>query len=273
MALPPRIFSIDSDETESRRLIRRHEVWRPCFLDLWKQAGIAEGMRVFDISPGPGDTSFDLSRLVGPSGFVVAIEHPDRFVRTIIRRARDRQLANIAVLGADIAHYTWPSDGADAIWGSWALLNVDARENLIAGLRNALKPGGVLVMQEYCDYGAWKLAPRSTEFEAYVSRIVEYWHDGGRDLDVGIALPKFLREAGFEVELVRPQIFAARPDDAIWHWPSGGARRYAAFMAELGVIARDDAETIDAVLKDYEAEDSSVMLTPGVLQIVARKRG
>jgi hypothetical protein len=144
---------------------------------------------------------------------------------------------------------------------------------MIASLHRALRPDGVIMLQEYCDYGAWRLAPRSSEFDDYISRTIAYWSDGGRDLDAGIVLPGLLREAGFEIELVRTQIFAARPNDAMWSWSSLLARRYASVLAERGAIARDHAQGVDTVLNEYEADDSSVMLTPGVLQIVARKRG
>ena len=43
-------------------------------------------------------------------------------------------------------------------------------------------------------------------------------------------------------------------------------------MAERGAIARDEAQNIEAVLNDYETDGDSIMLTPGVFQIVARKR-
>jgi hypothetical protein len=37
-------------------------------------------------------------------------------------------------------------------------------------------------------------------------------------------------------------------------------------------MARGDVENIENVLDTYEANDSSIMLTPSVFQIVARKR-
>jgi hypothetical protein len=67
-------------------------------------------------------------------------------------------------------------------------------------------------------------------------------------------------------------VFAARPKDAIWSWSSLLARRYASFLAEHGAMARGDVENIENVLDTYEANDSSIMLTPSVFQIVARKR-
>lgn len=272
MGVAEKLFTIDSDETEARRLIHRHNIWRPSFLELWKGAGLREGMRVLDIAPGPGDSAFDLAALVGPDGFVVGAEHPKRFARNMIARARQRQIKNMAVLGVDIETYPWPEAIMDAVWGSWALLHIEDRVSAIASLRRVLRPGGILMLQEYCDYRGWRLAPRSGEFDEYISRTIAYWNDGGRDLDAGIALPGLLREAGFEIEYVRTQTFAVRPHDAIWSWSSHLARRYAAVMAERGAIARDEAQNIEAVLNDYETDEDSIMLTPGVFQIVARKR-
>jgi demethylmenaquinone methyltransferase/2-methoxy-6-polyprenyl-1,4-benzoquinol methylase len=267
-----RFFTIDSDETEARRLVHRHRIWRQSFRELWDCAGLREGMRVLDLAPGPGDSSFDLAGRVGPTGLVIGAEYRNRFAQSMIARARKREIQNLMVLSIDLAAYAWPKEIVDAIWGSWALLHVQNRPSLIEGLHRALKPQGMILLQEFCDYGSWRLAPRSSEFDSYISRVINYWSEGGREIDAGIALPQLLREAGFEIEIVRPQMFAARPKDAIWSWSSLLARRYALFLAEHGVMARDDAQGIETVLDAYEANDNSIMLTPSVFQIVARKR-
>jgi len=267
-----RLFAIDSDEIEARRLIHRHKIWQRSFHELWHSAGLAGGMRVIDLAPGPGDSSFDLAHLVGPSGFVVGVEHTDKFASQMIARARKRKIANLAVLGVDLETYHWPAEIADAIWGSWAFLHIRNRGQLLERLRGALCTHGIIILQEYCDYRSWRLAPRSTEFDEYISRTISYWRDGGRDLDAGIALPGLLRETGFEIVSARTQTFAARPKDDIWSWSSHLARRYASVLADRGALARDDAAALGTVLDEYEADESSIMLTPGVFQIVARKR-
>jgi ubiquinone/menaquinone biosynthesis C-methylase UbiE len=266
------LFTIDSDETEAHRLSQRHNTWRASFRELWDYAGLREGMRVLDLAPGPGDSSFELAERVGPNGLVVGIEYRNRFAQRVIETARQRELQNLMVLNIDLAAYTWPKGIADAIWGSWALLHVQNRPALIEGLHRALRPDGVILLQEYCDYGSWRLAPRSGAFDSYISRVINYWSEGGREIDAGISLPQLLRDASFEIEIVRPQVFAARPKDAIWSWSSLLARRYASFLAEHGAMARGDVENIENVLDTYEANDSSIMLTPSVFQIVARKR-
>jgi ubiquinone/menaquinone biosynthesis C-methylase UbiE len=266
------LFTIDSGETEARRLIHRHKIWRESFRELWEYAGLREGMRVLDLAPGPGDSCFDLAERVGPAGLVVGIEYRNPLAQIMIERAREREIQNLLVLNIDLAAYAWPKDVVDAVWGSWALLHVQDRPSLIEGLHRALRPEGVILLQEYCDYGSWRLAPRSDDFDSYISRVIRYWSEGGREIDAGINLPQLLREAGFEIEVVRPQMFAARPKDALWSWSSLLARRYASFMADHGAMARGDVENIESLLDEYEANENSLMLTPSVFQIVARKR-
>src|SRR5262249_41933763 len=98
---------IEPHEAESRRLGMRHQVWRPYFLDLWQRAGIRSGQTVVDAHAGPGFCSFDLADLVGPNGYVVGLERPDRFGKMMDSLARIRSFSNIGVLETDALDYEW----------------------------------------------------------------------------------------------------------------------------------------------------------------------
>jgi SAM-dependent methyltransferase len=265
------LYFIEPHEDEAARLALRHRVWRPSVLELWQSAGIGSGMTVIDACAGPGHAAFDLAGLVGAQGRVIGMERPKGFARTMAAEARAHGLSNLAVMEVDIARYAWPTALADAVWSCWGLNLARDPGLLVDKIARALKPGGTAIFQEYYDYESWRLAPHSTAFEIFVSDVADFWREGGRDLDVGLTLPRLLEDAGLRIETYRPVVFATRPSDIVWKWPSMGARHYAPVLVDAGVVAPDTAETICGILDEYEADPASLMLTPGVLQIVARK--
>lgn len=264
-------YVIGTHDAEIERLGLQHRVWRPCVLDFWRLAGLTEGMTVIDAGAGPGYAAADLSEIVGPNGHVVAVERSHRFVSALKSRATTQELSNIEAVESDLLDYDWPKDFAARIWCRWVLAFVTDPAKVLRGMVQALKPGGALMLHEYYDYASWHLAPRSPEFEAYVAKVIASWRATGGEPDIGLALPRLLSDLGLEVELVRPVVFAAHPDDFVWQWPTTFARSNAYVMAENGVIPRAEAERIDTILAQYEADPAAMVITPGVLQIVARK--
>lgn len=266
-------YVIGTHDAEIERLGLQHRVWRPSVLDFWRLAGLREGMTVIDAGAGPGYAAADLSEIVGPHGRIIAVERSHRFVAALTARAKAHRLSNTEAIESDLLDYEWPVDAADRIWCRWVLAFVTDPAKVLRGMVQALKPGGALMLHEYYDYASWHLAPRSADFEAYVAKIIASWRANGGEPDIGLALPRLLSDLGLEVELVRPVVFAAHPDDFVWQWPTTFARSNAYVMAENGGISKEEAARIDMILAQYEADPAAMVITPGVLQIVARKAG
>lgn len=262
-----RSYVIGTHDAEIARLGLQHRVWQPSVLELWQKAGLTEGQTVIDAGAGPGYASRDLAGIVGHTGRVVALERSHRFITAI----RTLNIPNIEPVETDLLDYAWPEAMADAVWCRWVLAFVNDPAKVLAGMARILKPGGVLVIQEYFDYAAWRLAPRSQAFEDYVATIIAHWRQSGGDSDIGLALPRLLTNLGLTIRLARPVVFATQPRDYVWRWPAAFARSHAHTLANAGVIA--SAHAIHDVLAAYEADPNSVMFTPGVLQIVAQKAG
>ncbi|HEY1963250.1 MAG TPA: methyltransferase domain-containing protein [Rhizomicrobium sp.] len=264
-----RSYVIGTQDAEIARLGLQHRVWRASVLDFWQRGGITVGQTVIDAGAGPGFATADLAEIVGSSGRVIAIERSRRFLDAL--RARD--FPNVDAIEADLTEYDWPTSVADRIWCRWVLAFVTDPAHAIAGMARALKPGGAILFQEYWDYSAWRLAPYCREFEDYVAKVIESWRAAGGEPDIGLALPRLLAENRLAIEFVRPVVFTPRPREFAWHWPAAFARGYAATMVQQDRIAPADAAAIDEILSRYEGDPNAFMVTPGVLQIVARKSG
>lgn len=266
-----RSYVIGTQDSEIERLGVQHRVWRASVLDFWRLGGLTQGMTVIDAGAGPGHATLDLAEIVGPTGRVIALERSRRFLDALEARAAARGLANITSIEADLVEFGWSGLAADRLWCRWVLAFVNDPAIVVRGMAKALKPGGALLLHEYYDYASWRLAPHSALFEDYVGRIIARWRATGGEPDIALALPHLLNDAGLKVESVGPVVFAAGMNDFAARWPMGFAREYLPAMVSNGDVTVDESEALICLLDATEADSNALVITPGVLQIVARK--
>jgi SAM-dependent methyltransferase len=266
-------YVIGTHDAEIERLGVQHRVWRASSLDLWNIAGLNTGMTVIDAGAGPGYATLDAAEIVGASARVIAVERSHRFLENLRAAAAARHLHNIELIESDLLEFEWPEAVADFVWCRWVLAFAADPEAVLRGVARSLKPGGVFVAHEYYDYGAWRLAPHSPIFEIYVAKIIAKWRAAGGEPDIGLELPRLLPRVGLEIEFVRPTVFSARMCEFPARWPNGFARGYLPAMLQEGEITAAEATEISELLDRYEADPNALVMTPGVLQLVARKSG
>jgi hypothetical protein len=159
---------------------------------------------------------------------------------------------------------------ADAAWARWIFAFVKHPRDLVTRVRSALKPGGVLVLHEYIDYGAWRVSPRSAPHEEFVEIVMKSWRANGGEPDIG--LPRWLAELGFEIRSLLPIVDVIRPSDFTWQWPRSfidvGVQR----LLDLGQLSKTQASTIRAAFAATESSPEALMVTPTVLEIIAERR-
>jgi SAM-dependent methyltransferase len=162
--------------------------------------GLREGSAVADVGAGDGFFTIRLARRVGPSGRVYPVELGDAAVAQLGRRAADASLPQVEpVRGApDDPHL--PRGVLDAALIVNAYHEMPQYEAMLRHLRDALKPGGRLVLVE-----PWSPKRRRESREDQV-----------RDHLIAPELAEGeLRAAGFEVSLRRDD-FVTREDRGDW---------------------------------------------------------
>jgi SAM-dependent methyltransferase len=266
-----RSYVIGTHDAEIERLGVQHRVWRASVLDFWRLGGLTEGMTVIDAGAGPGHATLDLAEIVGPTGRVIALERSRRFLDALEARAAQRGLTNIQTIETDLADFDWTGISADRLWCRWVLAFVPNPTAIVRDMAQSLKPGGAALIHEYYDYGSWHMAPPSPLFDDYVTRIIASWRATGGEPDIALALPGLLADAGLSVEAARPVVFTARMNDVASRWPMGFAREYLPTAVANGAVSAAESETLSALLSEYEANPDAFVITPGVLQLMARK--
>jgi ubiquinone/menaquinone biosynthesis C-methylase UbiE len=140
-------YVLGHTNAEQLRLIRQARVLAPFTNRLFRDAGIASGMRVLDIGCGMGDVTMLAAQLVGPTGRVVSIDRDQASIETAQRRVSAIGLENVRFHQADLLTFE-DAEPFDAIVSRLVLEFVPDTTAAIKRLRDLLRPGGVMAFQE-----------------------------------------------------------------------------------------------------------------------------
>jgi len=267
-----RDYVLGTHDEEIQRLGLQHRVWRPRALAAWQAAGFTVGQTLLDLGCGPGYAALDLAEIVGPGGRVIALDRSRRFLDALDATARQRGLAHLETVEVDLEQGELPAVKADGAWGRWVLAFLRHPRELLARVRESLRPGGALVLHEYLHYRTWRMAPRCAELEEFVERVVESWHATGGEPDVGLDLPHWLETLDFEIRHLRPVVEMVGPSDFVWQWPHAfldvGLRR----LVDLGYVDAERARQMGQAIAAAAARPHARMVLPMAIEIVARRR-
>jgi len=259
-------YVLGTHDDEIARLGLQHEVWKAAALAAWQRAGISVGATVIDLGSGPGFAAVDLADVDGPTGRVHALDRSQRFLDLVPRRPQ------ITTHICDLDRDALPVGGVDAVWVRWLFCFLAKPRELLARVAGALRPGGVFVAHEYYDYRTWRSAPRSAEIEEFVAAVMASWRSQGGEPDIAMSMVPWLSELGFEVIATRPVVDVVPPGDPKWEWVAKFGDVGLSRLVDLGRVTADRARQIRAAWADLRARPESRMVTPSVLEIVARRR-
>ena len=268
-------YVLGTHNDEHARLGMQHSLWQEFVLDAWKRAGICTGTRVVDVGAGPGFATMDLADIVGATGHVTAVEISSKFAQEVKDQANVRGLKNISVHIVDLMHEDIPLGSAgvtfDAAWCRWVCMFVPDVGALVRCVHNALRAGGVAVFHEYVHYETYGLQPPTPGIDSFTQAAMKSFSARGGNANIAGTLLKELRQHGFEIMSIKPIARSARPHEPLWQWPAGFIRTYLPRLVELGQVDNAFAGNVLAELARAEQDPQSIMLTPTVLEIIARK--
>ena len=268
-------YVLGTHNDEHARLGMQHSLWQEFVLDAWKRAGICTGTRVVDVGAGPGFATMDLADIVGATGHVTAVEISSKFAQEVKDQANVRGLKNISVHIVDLMHEDIPLANAgvqfDAAWCRWVCMFVPDVGALVRCVHNALRAGGVAVFHEYVHYETYGLQPPTPGIDSFTQAAMKSFSARGGNANIAGTLLKELRQHGFEIMSIKPIARSARPHEPLWQWPAGFIRTYLPRLVELGQVDNAFAANVLAELARAEQDPQSIMLTPTVLEIIARK--
>ena len=123
----------------------------------WSAQISGPGERVLDVGCGCGETTLELARRVGPSGFVTGIDISQLLIETACLLADRSGLSNVQFEAADAQTFAFPPQGFDLVFSRFGIMFFDDPEAAFRNLRAALRPGGRL------SFVCWP-APQANQF-------------------------------------------------------------------------------------------------------------
>ncbi len=106
------------------------------------------GERVLEVGPGTGYYALDVAGWLGPGGTLDVLDLQREMLDHVLRRARERSIANVAATQGDAQSLPYPDNSFDAAYLTAVLGEVPDQERALRELRRVLKPGGHLVVGE-----------------------------------------------------------------------------------------------------------------------------
>lgn len=262
---------IGVNDVEIERLGSQHATWQAQALKAWEEAGLKPGMSVADIGCGPGYASMDLARLVGAQGHVTALDQSRTFLRVLDQRAKAEGLTQIETVETPIEEMSLKDNHYDMIWCRWVLSFLADPQDALARMYASLKPGGVMVLQEYGHYRTFRINPHDPVLDRFLDGVERSWEQSGGDANIGRRLPAALHSLGCQSICVTPLVFAAEKGEPFWNWPWTWINQAPDRIMELGALSREDAQAFRDYLKRLDGLDYAWLTTPGVYQIIACK--
>jgi SAM-dependent methyltransferase len=141
----------NSWEHASRRLQLLEGCFDPGSCARATALGVAKGWRCLEAGAGHGSFARWLGAMVGPEGSVVAADLDTRLLA-------GNAGTNIEVRQMDLTTDVLPDREFDFVHTRLVLMHIPAREQVLARLCAALRPGGVLLVEEHDVFPVWGTA-------------------------------------------------------------------------------------------------------------------
>jgi predicted methyltransferase len=133
---------IGTFEGESREIFTHRE-------QIVKRCGIKPGMVVADIGAGTGLFTRMFAKEVGPQGKILAVEIAPKFIDHINKTCRDAGLTNVTTILGNQLSTELPANSADLVFICDTYHHFEYPHRTIASIRQALKPGGRIVLIDF----------------------------------------------------------------------------------------------------------------------------
>jgi ubiquinone/menaquinone biosynthesis C-methylase UbiE len=246
---------------ERLRLLAR--VMRPTTLALLKRMGVHAGMKCLDVGCGGGDVALDLARLVGPQGEVVGIDMDATKLDLARNEASSQRLEQVSFQQTEIDKYNF-QPVFDLVYARFLLTHLSRPERALRKMHDALRPGGVLVIEDI-DFSGHFCWPDCAAFRQYIALYAEAAKRQSADPNIGPRLPRMLLDvgcAGVQLNVVQP----ASIDGEVKLVAPLTLENIADAVIAAELASRAELDCLIAELYEFARDPRSVMSIPRVVQ-------
>jgi len=263
-------YILGTEQAELYRLGFQHQVWASEARTGWEFAQFGVGQTILDLGCGPGFCTRDLAYMVGESGKVIGIDKSPSYIEFLEKTAKLHSL-NIETICSEFNNVILPENSLDGIYHRWALAWIDNPEQIIDKIYKALKPGGIIVSQEYYKWSTFQTEPQMPGLTSGIQAAKEVWAGMEGDINVGRKLPSMFYEAGLEVINTRTLNKIATAEDLSWQWPKSFFNIFLPKLAADGYISEEEVEAALSDFEELEMIEGATMSFPTMIEVIAVK--
>ena len=262
-----------SDE-EVERLQSQAAFLRPFTERLFRDAGIARGMKVLDIGSGAGDVALLAARLVGPEGAVLGIDTNPAILEIARARARDAQHRNVSFDAGDIRTLSLARD-FDAVVGRYVLMFTPDPAPAMREIVDHLRPGGIAAFQEPDFTQGPYASPRSSLLDQIWQWIAEAFRKSGADTEMGLKLRNLYLRAGLsDLHLDADRLIGGGTDWGGYAHLAGLVKSVLPFLETSGITTAKEVQpdTLEERLRQDIVSRDGVVVWLTIVRLWGRKQ-
>ena len=266
----PRTYTylLGDSRAEAQRLRDQSKLWDPVSLALFDRLKIKRGWNVLEIGPGGGSLHKELRKRVhGPVDYV---ERSETFANALIKQNKRDGLGHGLLWNCNLLDASLPPNTYDLIFARWVFLFLPDPLAHIKLLAKALKPGGVIAIQDY-HRDPLCMIPTPVEWPAFIKADMAFFASQGGDASIGAKLPALYRKAGLQVTDIHATIKTGNPGSPEWNWMSTYFEGVMDDLAKFKPFTPKMAASLKRQWRAAAGDPSSLLISPAVLDVVARK--
>ncbi len=194
-------YLLAAQPSELERLRLQSLVWEPSGGHLLSKLGGGSGMRALDVGCGALGWLRLLSAWTGGSGQVVGTDIDQALLGAARAFLAEEAISNVDLVVDDLFASELEPGSFDLVHARYVIAPLGRGAEQLATYRRLLKPGGLLILEEW-DLGSWHFNPPAPAAERLIHSISEIF--AGLGGEAGRQLPGLFREIG----IARPEIDA-----------------------------------------------------------------
>jgi SAM-dependent methyltransferase len=201
-------YLLANQPSELERLRLQSLVWEPSGRQLLSKVGGGSGGRALDVGCGAMGWLRILSEWVGPSGQIVGTDIDASMLDAARAFLDEVEIPNAELVVDDLFDSKLEPQSFDLVHARYEIAPLGRGREQVAAHRRLLKPGGLLVLEEW-DLASWHFNPSAPAAERLIRSLSEIF--AGLGGEAGRGLPELLREIGIEEPGIDAHVIALKP--------------------------------------------------------------
>lgn len=263
-------YILGVNQKELARLEFQNGVWKKVTDDFIARCGVTNGMKCLDVGAGPGFVSMDLLNIIGAEGELTALEPSELYLNHFKDYCKEKSLTNVKFINSTVEESELPENYFDFIFARWVISFVPDPELFLSKIYKALKPGGIIALQDY-NYEGITRYPQTDTFKDVPDAVRKYWLKGGGDPYIALRIPELFKKTGLKLTDYKPNVLAGNKDSDVFEWAHKFFSVHFDVMAKMGAISSREADEMLQDWLEHRYDSNAIFYSPIVVDMAGRK--